>query len=121
MSFHGEHRLTDKVAFHYLIPVIRWIDDRQEQRERPIIYIQYETLHDSYGHATASMHKAFEMLIEHYNVYVVAPSPSNTHTGDYLISAHPHPEFMGTTVVWGSDEFKTWEEIITFFERLGGQ
>lgn len=152
MSFHGEHRLTDKVAFHYLIPVIRWIDDRQEQRERPIIYIQYETLHDSYGHATASMHKAFEMLIEHYNVYVVAPSPSNTPTcmadvqawvdqylstpawghviytnqlallyGDYLISAHPHPEFMGTTVVWGSDEFKTWEEIITFFERLGGQ
>ena len=35
IGFHGEHRLTDKVAMHYLIPVIRYIDDRQEGRERP--------------------------------------------------------------------------------------
>jgi hypothetical protein len=28
---------------------------------------------------------------------------------------------MGTTIEYGSDEFKTFEEIITFFERLGGQ
>ena len=29
--------------------------------------------------------------------------------------------FMGTAIEYGSDEFKTFEEIITFFERLGGQ
>ena len=29
--------------------------------------------------ATSSMHKAYEMLIEHYNVYIVAPAPTNDH------------------------------------------
>ena len=106
------------------------------------------------------MHKAYEMLIEHYNVYIVAPSPSdnaqqmvdNTRWveqflsapawgrivftnqrqmlyGDYLITPaaqqkptlQEQPEFMGTQIEWGSDEFKTWEEIIVFFDRLGGQ
>ena len=152
IRFHGEHRLTDKVALHYLLPVIRWIDDRQEGRERPMVYIDYATLHDSYGHATASMHKAYEALLDAYSVYIVAPAPSNAPEqmaevqawveqylsapawgrviftnrvpllyGDYFISDAPSPDFMGTTIVWGSDEFKTWEEIITFFERLGGQ
>lgn len=161
IPFHGEHRLTDKVAMHYLMPIIRYIDDRQEGRERPVAYLDIATLRDSYGHATASMHKAYEMLIEHYNVYIVAPStPNNPQQmaddtkwveqylsapawghlvfsnqrqylyGDYLItpatrSTFPTlpelPEFMGTTIEWGSDEFKTWEEIIVFFDRLGGQ
>ena len=160
IGFHGEHCLTDKVAMHYLIPVIRYIDDRQEGRERPVVYVDIETLRDSYGNATASMHKAYEMLIEHYNVYIVAPSPSDNAQqmvddtrwveqflsapawgrivftnqrqmlyGDYLITpaAQPkptlqeQPEFMGTQIEWGSDEFKTWEEIIVFFDRLGGQ
>ena len=152
LHFHGEHRLTDKIALHYLAPVIRWIDDMQEQRERPVVMIAYDALHDSYGNPTASMHKAYEMLIEHYNVYVLAPAPT-THPeavgevqqwvehylsapawnhivfanqqsllmADYLISAAEAPDFMGTAIRWGSDEFKTWEEIITFFERLGGQ
>lgn len=152
IHFHGEHRLTDKIALHYLIPVIRWIDDKQEGRQRPIVYIDIEAMRDSYGNATASMHKAYEMLLETYSVYVVADAPTNDHTyitavqdwaekflstpaydrvvftnqrqllyGDYMVTPHPCPDFMGTTIEWGSDEFKTWEEIITFFERLGGQ
>ena len=152
IRFHGEHRLTDKIVMHYLVPIIRYIDDRQEGRERPVVYIDIETLRDSYGKATASMHKAYETLLEHYSVYVLAPSPSNSPQrmaadvewveqylsapawgrmifsnerqllyGDYLIAPCPQPDFMGTTIEWGSDEFKTWEEIITFFERLGGQ
>ena len=160
IGFHGEHRLTDKVAYHYLIPIIRYIDDRQEGRERPVVYIDIATLRDSYGNATASMHKAYEKLIEHYDVYIVAPSSSNNPQqmhddvkwveqflsapawgrivfsnqrqmlyGDYLITptAQAKPtlqeklEFMGTQIEWGSDEFKTWEEIIVFFDRLGGQ
>ncbi len=152
ITFHGEHRLTDKIAMHYLLPLIRYIDDRQEKRERPVVYIDIQTLRDSYGHATASMHKAYEALLEHYNVYILAPSPSNApeqmvadmawveeymsapawgHVlftnerqliyGDYLVAPTPQPEFMGTTIEWGSDDFKTWEEIIVFFDRLGGQ
>ena len=152
IRFHGEHRLIDKVAFHYLCPVIRWIDDRQNGKERPIVYIDFDCLHDSYMKATSSMHKAYEMLIEHYNVYIVASAPTNGHAhlaqvqdwveeylsapaydhiifcnqkallyGDYFIDPKPCDGFMGTTIEYGSDEFKTFEEIITFFERLGGQ
>ena len=98
------------------------------------------------------MHKAYELLLENYQVYIVAPAPTNNHAftdevqrwteeffsapaynhliftnqknllyGDYFIDPQPNPDFMGTTIAFGSDEFKTWEEVITFFERLGGQ
>ena len=114
--------------------------------------IDISTLADSYRNATASMHKAYEALIERYDVYVVAPAPFNDRGsmaetvewverylsapahdrvvfanrrevlyGDYLITDRESDGFIGTTVVWGSDEFKTWEEIIVFFDRLGGQ
>ena len=152
IRFHGEHRLIDKVAVHYLVPVIRWIDDRQNKTERPIVYIDFTCLHDTYDHPTSSMHKAYEMLLEHYNVFIVAPAPTNDHAsltrvqdwceeylsapaynhlifanqkallyGDYFIDPAPASDFMGTGIAYGSDEFKTWEEIIIFFERLGGQ
>ena len=152
IRFHGEHRLIDKVAFHYLCPIIRWIDDKQNGKERPIVYIDFDALHDSYMKATSSMHKAYEMLIQYYNVYIVAAAPTNDHEymakvqtwveeylsapaynhilftnqkqllyGDYFIDPKPCDGFMGTSIEYGSDEFKTFEEIITFFERLGGQ
>lgn len=150
--FHGEHRLVEKVINHYLVPVIRWIDDRQERRERPVIYIDIATLRDHYGHATSSMHKAYEYLNELYTIYIIAPAPTNApeaitadgkwveeylsapawgHVvytnqpqmllGDYLIAASPHPDFMGTGIEYGSEKFKTWEEIIEYFSLLGGQ
>ena len=44
---------------------------------------------------------------------------------DYLIDAEPEAaggqDFMGTLVHFGSDAFKTWEDVLTFFSRLGGQ
>ena len=152
VRFHGEHRLLEKVIYHYLIPVVRWIDDRQEQRERPTVFIHWNTLMDDYGKPKSSLHKAYEFLLEHYNVYIVAPSPTSSPTfyeetrawvedvfsapawghllfanqlqllyGDYLISADESDEFLGTAIRFGSDEFKTWEEVISFFGRLGGQ
>lgn len=152
IRFHGEHRLIDKVAWHYLIPVIRWIDDKQEGKERPILYIHYDALHDHYGHPTSSMHKAYETLLEHYQVYIVATAPNydveetgrirtwveeylnapaynhliftsrkNLLYGDYFIDPEPDENFLGTNLQYGSDEFKTWDEIITYFSRLGGQ
>ena len=124
--FHGEHRVID--------------------------YLHYDALHDSFGKPLSSMHKAYELLLENYQVYIVAPAPTNNHAftdevqrwaeeffsapaynhliftnqknflyGDYFIDPQPNPDFMGTTIAFGSDEFKTWEEVITFFERLGGQ
>ncbi|MBR1872544.1 MAG: esterase [Bacteroidales bacterium] len=45
--------------------------------------------------------------------------------GDYLIDKYPrrygNGDFMGTFIQYGSDTFKTWEDILGFFDRLGGQ
>ena len=46
IRFHGEHRMNDQSFMHAVVPVIRWIDDRQEGRERPIVYIDVNTLID---------------------------------------------------------------------------
>lgn len=152
IRFHGEHRLIDKVAIHYLVPVIRWIDDRQSGRERPIVYISYDALVDQYCKPRPSLHKAYELLLENYAVYIVCPAPTNDHAfvgkaqewiedylnapaydrvvfinqpqllyGDYMVSASEHDGFMGTALLLGSADFKTWDDVITFFERLGGQ
>ena len=152
IHFHGEHRLIEKAIFHYLMPVIRWIDDRQEGRERRTVLISQDTLADGYGKPKSSLHKAYELLLDNYNVYFVSPAPTNNPSviteqqawieetfsapawnhaiftnqpqllyGDYFISSTEQPDFLGTVLRFGSNEFKTWEEIITYFERLGGQ
>ena len=30
-------------------------------------------------------------------------------------------DFMGTVIEFGSEQFHIWEDVLTFFERLGGQ
>ena len=163
IHFHGEHRMDDRSFMHSVLPVIRWIDDRQEHRERPIIYIGFETLASTgfAGGASPSSQKAVRQLIEQYQVYFVAPAASSNpasapltmawladyvnvpawgHTvftnqrhllyGDYLIEdptslekegTAPTRDAMATRIVFGSDTFKTWDDIIGYFERLGGQ
>lgn len=152
IHFHGGHRLTDKVAMHYLVPLIRQIDDKQTGRQRPIVFIHANTLADSYQKPMPSMHKAYEMLIENYDVYILAPSPTNAPEhitaqlawveqylnapafnrvvfcnnanllyGDYLISRHEHPNFLGSSILFGGNDLKTWDDVIVFFDRLGGQ
>ena len=150
LYFHGEHRMNDRSFMHSVLPVIRWIDDRQQQRERPIIYIGIETMMDSYRKPVSSVQKAVRQLIERYQVLFVAPAedtdttdswltehigvPAWRHTvytyrrdllyGDYLIAAPKQGRSEGalTTVLeYGSETFKTWEDIIEYFSRLGGQ
>ena len=144
--------MNDRSFMHSVLPVVRWIDDRQEHRERPIIYIGIETLADSYGQPLSSSQKAVRMLIEHYQVYFVGPAlsvqpakmveaagwltqymgvPAWGHTvftnqrhllyGDYLIESEETEGAMATRIDFGSDTFKAWEDVIAFFERLGGQ
>lgn len=152
MHFHGEHRLTEKVIHRYLIPLIRQIDDRQDGRQRPVMYITFDAMCDQYGKPKSSLQKAYEMLLPFYDIFVVAKSPTNNHSfltdvqtwteeflsmpahdkvifsnradlllGDYLIDTAKQPDFMGTVIELGSPDFKTWEEIIVFFERIGCQ
>ena len=146
-KFHGEHRMDDKSYMHSVVPVIRWIDDQQEHRQRPIIYIGIETMMDEYRKPVSSVQKAVRQLIEHYQVFFVAPAveyaktaswltehigvPAWHHTvytfrrdllyGDYLISREKEGDTMATLLEYGSDTFKTWEDVIEYFSRLGGQ
>ena len=147
--FHGEHRMDDRSFMHAVVPVIRWIDDQQEKRQRPIIYIGIETLKDAYDKPASSSQKAVRMLIENYQVFFVAEDeyptenrcgqwleeyinvPAWRHTiythrrdllyGDYLISKKKEGDTMATPLEYGSDTFKTWEDLIEYFSRLGGQ
>ena len=157
IPFHGEHRMNDHSFMHSVVPVIRWIDDRQEGRERPIVYIGTETLWQKDGMVRSSMQKAVRMLIERYQVYFVSFDmgadgigqlkerlqefigvPAWGHTviteqrhllyGDYLIQGGcgarwpgKEPEPMATPIELGSDTFKTWDDVIEYFSRLGGQ
>ena len=136
---------------HSVVPVIRWIDDRQQQRERPIIYIGMESMTRSEEGGwrneapASSVQKAVRMLIEHYQVYFVAEEEAMTKSwlteyigvpawrhlivthrrdllyGDYLIVESKLKESLATVIEYGSDTFKTWETIIDYFEKLGGQ
>lgn len=150
IRFHGEHRMNDLSFMHSVVPVIRWIDDRQEGRERPIIYIDIHTLKDKWGKPNSSSQKTIRTLLETYQLYFVAPAPAEAQTyaevnawlyeyvnvpawghsvftnqkqllyGDYLIDMEK-TEGMATLIQFGSDTFKTWDDIAAYFERLGGQ
>ncbi len=144
LHFHGEHRMNDQSFMHSVVPVIRWIDDRQEHRERPIIYIGIETMMDGYQKPASSVQKTVRQLIEHYQVYFVADDnrwqswleqyinvPAWHHTvctyrrdllyGDYLVSSRNEGDTMATLLEYGSDTFKSWDDVASYFARLGGQ
>lgn len=151
IRFHGEHRMNDKSFMHSVVPVIRWVDDRQEGRERPIIYIGMETLSNAGGDPRSSAQKTVRALIERYQVFFVAAAPPDAvyyaevcdwlyeyvnvpawgHTvftvrrdllyGDYFIGMEDEWSGMTTHLQFGSDTFKTWDDMATYFERLGGQ
>lgn len=159
IPFHGEHRMNDQSFMHSVMPVIRWIDDRQEKRQRPIVYIGLEGLAGLTPGLTPrplrkerelkplpSAQKAIRHLIEKYEVFFVSETPEPswlteyigvpawhhqiiTHRrdllyGDYLIASPSGGELKGalaTVIPFGSDTFKTWDDIIEYFDRLGGQ
>lgn len=183
IRFDGEHQLNDRVILHSLLPVIQWIDDRQEGRERPILYIDLdgtlvdfnngwrklseETRKEYEGHLYDAPHyfaglepmasavKAFRILSQRYDTYILSSAPfsnptawsdkllwvekwlgvpayrrlilshhKNLNYGDYLIDDRPvngAAEFMGTFLHFGEDPFKTWDDVLVYFDRLGGQ
>ncbi len=143
--FHGEHRMNDDIFLNSVIPVIRWIDDRQNKKERQVVFISIDALRDKNGGQQPS---------ETYNLFIVAPSPNYSGDGcadvqswlkdvisvpaydhiifanqpqlllgDFLIqpsAVNPHDSFMGTVIELGSDTFKTWDDIMEYFSRLNG-
>ncbi len=153
IRFDGEHHLNDEAILHSLLPVIQWIDDRQRNIQKPVLFI---SLSDRIIHHSSGFAKAVATLAVNYDVHIVAGVPYNTPElcpkvvnwcetnlgvpvwnrvtitehknlllADYLIDAEPETnggkDFMGTMIHFGSDAFKTWEDVLTFFARLGGQ
>ena len=76
IPFHGGHRMSDQSFMHAVVPVIRWIDDSRQRRQRPQILVGMETLADAYGHPLASAQKTLRTLIESYHVQFVATAPA---------------------------------------------
>ncbi len=73
--------------------------------------------------------RIFEWCEEHLGVpvwnKVTVCNHKNLLMADYMIDAEPERNegagFLGTMIHFGSDAFKTWEDVLTFFSRLGGQ
>ena len=152
IHFHGEHRLNDSILLHSVVPVIRWIDDRQEGRQREIMYVCIERTAERGGQPAPSAVKAYRQLLDHYDVYLVGALPTNDTAyaprlqqwvadtfgvaawnrlvltnrkdllyGDFLIDgseANGSAGFIGTRIAFGSDTFKTWDDVMAFDSRL---
>ena len=146
IRFHGEHRMNDQSFMHSVVPVIRWIDDRQEGRERPMVYIDVRALCDQRGMPRSSAQKTVRQLLEHYQLFFVAAAPADAqyyaqtvewlyeyinvpawgHTiftnqkqllyGDFLVDVDK-TDGMATLIQFGSDTFKTWDDIALYFSR----
>ena len=146
IRFHGEHRMNDVSFMHSVVPVIRWIDDRQEGRERPMVYIDVRALCDQRGMPRSSAQKTIRQLLEHYQLFFVAAAPADAqyyaqtvewlyeyinvpawgHTiftnqkqllyGDFLVDVDK-TDGMATLIQFGSDTFKTWDDIALYFSR----
>lgn len=155
IRFNGAHFLNDHALVHCVLPVVQWIDDRQEGRERPILYISLNDTLRKGDEPMPTAVKAFQKLAAIYDTYILGSVPynepdiwseqvkwvekwlgvpaynrlilsnyKNLSYGDYLIDAHDTEganSFMGTHIKLGIDPYKTWEDVITFFDRLGGQ
>ena len=102
IRFHGGHRMNDRSFMHAVLPVIRWVDDRQENRKRPIVYLHINSLRGNFDKPEGCSQKAFGMFLEHYEVYFVAPSLST------------RPDGPEETMAWLFRHFDapTWNHVI---------
>lgn len=149
IRFNGEHRLNEHGLLHAVLPVIQWIDDRQENRHKRVVLINVDDvlLDTRNGEPVNEAVRGFNTLSRWYDVYLLCQEDhqawidrwldvpawnrviSTTHKelmlGDYLIDAHPETNgaegFLGTLVHFGEDPYRNWAQTLEFFGRLGGQ
>ncbi len=154
IHFDGEHQLNDHTFLWTLLPVMQWIDDRQEGRaKRTLIVEMDDVLRDTRNDLpVGEAFKVFHHLSELYDAYIVCREDPNkperwgenlewasAHIGvpawnrvlvgnhpellmgDYLLTRQGCDGFLGTVLKFGEDPFRTWADVQTFFDRLGGQ
>ena len=150
IRFHGGHRMDDRSFMDAVVPVIRWIDDRQEKRERPVVHVDLEALRDGCGKPRPSALETVRALLERCQLFFTVPAgpggkasgedlawlaqyvnvpawghtvPANWRTllpGGFRIGCADNLEGMTTQIKLGSDAFKTWDDVAGYFGRLGG-
>ena len=85
--------MDDRSYMHAVMPVIRWIDDLQEGRQRPVVFITADSVTDRLGQPRSSSQKTFRLLLESYNVFFVAPADFNNRLA------------MAETLTWLEQQF----------------
>lgn len=79
IRFDGEHYLNDNALLHSVLPVIQWIDDRQNGTSRPSILISYDDvlrfIHN--GEMVGAASKAVQYLAQDYELYFVISGASD--------------------------------------------
>lgn len=154
IHFDGEHQLNDHTFLWTLLPVMQWIDDRQEGRAKRTLMVELDdVLRDTRNDLPiGEAFKVFHHLSELYDAYIVCRENPNkperwgenlewasAHIGvpawnrvlvgnhpellmgDYLLTRQGCDGFLGTVLKFGEDPFRTWADVQTFFDRLGGQ
>ena len=154
IRFDGEHQLNDHTSLWTLLPVMQWIDDRQEGRSKRTLLVEMDdVLRDTRNDLpVGEAFKVFHRLSEMYDTYIVCREDPNKPDrwgenlkwagdhigvpawnrvlvgnhffllmGDYLLTRTDCDDFMGTVLKFGEDPLRTWADVLTFFERLGGQ
>ena len=154
IHFDGEHQLNDHTFLWTLLPVMQWIDDRQEGRAKRTLMVEMDdVLRDTRNDLPiGEAFKVFHHLSELYDAYIVCREDPNkpelwgenlkwaeAHIGvpawnrvlvgnhpellmgDYLLTRQGCDGFLGTVLKFGEDPFRTWADVQTFFDRLGGQ
>ena len=154
IHFDGEHQLNDHAFLWSVLPVMQWIDDKQEGRTKRTLMVELDdVLRDTRNDLpVGEAFKVFHHLSELYDAYIICREDPNkpelwgenlewasTHIGvpawnrvlvgnhpellmgDYLLSRQGCDGFLGTVLKFGEDPFRTWGDVQTFFERLGGQ
>ena len=69
IRFDGGHHADDSVIIHSLTPVIRWIDDRQNGRQREVMYVCLENVIRRNGLLLPSAMKGLERLAAIYDLH----------------------------------------------------
>ena len=154
LHFDGEHQLNDHTFLWSLLPVMQWIDDKQECRSKRTLLVEMDgVLRDTRNDLPiGEAFKVFHKLSEVYDTYIVCREDPNKQErwgenvrwaeahigvpawnrvivgnhfpllmGDYLLTRTGCDDFMGTVLRFGEDPFRTWADVQTFFDRLGGQ
>lgn len=76
--FEGEHRLDEHVILHSLLPIIRWIDDKQTCKEKEILYLRMEDTLFNDSEPQSDAVKCVEFLTNFYKVYFLCEGRTNS-------------------------------------------